>query len=333
MRRRSKPRQNIVGYGASENHDGHQLERVTAIISLLVGAVYALLSFYIGGSTKDAAFTALTYGIFISIISSTLILLIEQVRTVPRIKDILQQVQEQQADQKKLLDMLSTDSNRVHELRTHLSSLSPLVKGLGMKVLEDYLESLRTIEDGFLIEGSYWSLKAYESFWQFLVREQNKVGDDEERCLIARITHTNDINIWNPENEMKARLLLLHQEAFIKAGGKIVRILIGTPSNLNDRGAEGYRKAKELMEAKNIEVKYIASKGEDYSYDFAWVENSKYVVKWYSGVGGQALDKCEIFDSVDENVRDMWRTLADRAQKEDSAIESIPASRHMDRYD
>jgi len=304
-------------------------EILAIFISSIAGLCYGLVTLHF----TENQFDSITYGLFISVILSCLTLLIQQVRRVPRIQDILQRIQLQQAELKRLIDVLSLDGNRVHELRTHLSFLNGAIKAVGSDILDGYLESIKKTEHGFAVDGSFWALKSYEKLWRFLVAEQKKIGSDPDKCLIARITHTNDINLWIPEKEMRSRALLRYQKEFIEAGGKVVRILIGSAKDIRDLEAEGYRHAKRLMEESGIEVKYIPKMGEDYSYDFLWVSNRGYVVKWYSGVGGQALDKCEILDQVDETIIDMWRSLADRAEHEDSKIWSIPPGRAIDQYE
>jgi hypothetical protein len=301
-------------------------EILAIFISALVGVCYGLMTLQF----TDDQFDALTYGLFVSVILSCLTLLIQQVRRVPRIQDLLQRIQLQQTELKRLIDILSSDGDRVHELRTHLSFLKGAIKVVGFDVLDGYIESIKKTEHGFAIEGAFWALRSYEKLWRFIVAEQKRIGNDSDKCLIARITHTNDVNLWIPEKEMRSRVLLRYQREFIEAGGKIVRILIGSAKTIDDPEAEVYRQAKKLMEEQGIEVKYIPKMGEDYSYDFLWIANKGYVVKWYSGVGGQALDKCEILDQVDETIIDMWRSLADRAEHEDSPITSIPKGRTIE---
>jgi hypothetical protein len=320
----------IRGEGAESfriNQYLHELLAVTS--SSFVGVVYGIVTFRYTANQFDA----ITYGLFISVILASFILLLQQVRTIPQIQDLSQQIQLYQHELKRLTDILSIDGNRTHSLRTHLASLKPFLKIVGSEVLTDYMQSLQRAEHGLSIEGSFWALRSYEKFWRFLVAEQKKIGNDPQKCLIARITHTNDVNLWLPDKETISQSLLIHQREFIKAGGKIVRILVGPTQNINEPDAQAYKQAKKLMEEGGIEVKYIPKQGADYSYDFAWIAEAGYVVKWYSGAGGQALYKCEILDKVDETIVEMWRALADRARNEDSSISSIPDARELDRYE
>ena len=223
---------------------------------------------------------------------------------------------------------LVTDKDRFHQLRAHLSSLKSDISVLGTDILGNYLKSIQAVNDGFAIKGSSWSLRAYEKFWKLLVSRQRKFGVDAESCLIARITHVNNIELLDVTASPCSRLILVHQKEFIAAGGVITRILIGPYPNLEDPSAQSYRRIRDQMESVGIEVKYIQKEqGEEYSYDFAWVDNLNYVVKLYSDVGGRSLDKCEILDKVDESIKQIWMFVSDRAQKEDSFIESIPSSR------
>jgi hypothetical protein len=322
----------------------YSYELITFTVSSFIGLGYSLATFHYTDN-QNKQFAAITYGLFLAILSWSIALLLPQIRTVPKVKELLQQIQLYQNELENLTNILSQDGTKMTKLRTHLATRSPFMKSVGNTVFDLYVKQIQATDFGFSLEGEHLSLKGYEKFWNSLVISQMKAGTSDSTRLIARITHANDISIWL-EAETISNTILMHQENFINSGGIIIRILVGPYENIDVPEAHNYRKVKERMEAINIHVAYVCSMNVSYSYDFAWIDHPEggvpgYVVKWYSGAGGQALDKCEILDEVDENIRDVWISLAHKVHMSTTTQripgvhpfgDIIPESRHLENY-
>jgi hypothetical protein len=314
-------------------------ELTITVVSTLLGVIYGFVTSKQPGSSD---FDSITYGFFTSLLLATFGLLFQQIKTVPKIEHLLQEVKTYEQDLQRLADTLSADGDRLSKLRTHLASRSPFMKLVGQHILGIYTKQIQTTDFGFTLESEHWALKGYEKFWQHLVEEQQRQGNDDGKRLIARITHANNIKIWLDE-EFLSSTLLMHQGAFVRAGGIIIRILVGPYKNLEDPEAKYYLEAKKRMSEYGIVTKYVSSLNINYSYDFAWIDNpssptSGDIVKWYSGAGGQMIDKCEFLDELEEGIRDTWIALAYRVTKSETADDKeaitqvLPQSRQLENY-
>lgn len=214
----------------------------------------------------------------------------------------------------------------------HLDSLeSDIVKLTGQDFLEEHIRVLGIKPNGFALGEENSALKSYTFFWKRLVERQKGIGNKEADKLIARITHSNDIDIWNVEgsNNEEAKELLDLQGQFIKSGGIIVRILLGKAEEMNS----DYIQVADRMKEKGIEVKYLCV-NKDLDYDFLWVnggnkDQENFVVKWFSGAGGRKLSSCEILGFVERTIKNKWGKFDTRLSEMNKQIESIPDSRKL----
>ena len=224
-----------------------------------------------------------------------------------------------------LSNSIKEDHQQLADIRKYLSRKSPMIYHIGSQIITNYLNDIKLEDNGFGVEGEYWALKCYRTFWEYLLAEQQKRQRSVQPPMIARITHSSDIRLWMKDREARAEELLILQQEFVKANGIIVRILIGPDKVMSGE----YQDVKRQMEKVGIEVKYIAAKtNDDRSYDFLWLNDENYVLLWYTGVG-PFLSKCVITDSPDPDIGSRWRVLATRAEKEDSKIFKIPEERSI----
>lgn len=300
----------------------YKVEIVSISISVLIGVIYSMTMAIIVGDFSDAV----SHGVNLTILLAILSLLIQQVKRVPRIEELVQMVKYQETLQKDLVFSINGEKQRANELLTHLHSRNELVHITGRRILDDYMDSFKRIEHGFEIKGAYWVMRSYAEFWKNLVAKQRLVGPDPNACLVVRVTHSSDIKLLHPDEEEWANQLILHQHEFIKAGGIVLRILIGKELEMNSH----YAFVKEKCESIGVEVKYVCAKASDnFSYDFLWLADDNYVVQWYTNVSGDKLDRCEIRDQEDESVISQWRMLFYRAAEEDSAFRKLPKYREV----
>ncbi len=205
-----------------------------------------------------------------------------------------------------------------------------IVRTSGMGVEKEFNERLTFFKGGYEVRGEDWSLSAYEIFWNRLVERQQMLSG-RKGTLVVRITHANDIGIWDPEQRKDRRIdrLYEHQKKFIEYGGCIVRILLH-----RGEANETYKSVLTRMLAVGIEARLLElTEADAFSYDFLWVCDSEHsggthaVVKWISAAGGIRLASCEVHDSCNEEVRRIWGEVAGRSERQDGPITKIPANR------
>lgn len=210
--------------------------------------------------------------------------------------------------------------SEIDNIYSHLNQKSGMLKDLGIKTFNDYINNFEIRKEGIFVKGEEMALEVVKKFWTDLNQIQK---DDESTCRVVRIVHSNDISVWNPDNNPIANELYIQQRAFINNGGYIYRILIG---HLKEPD-ENYNKVMETMIAHDIVVRYVCkSYVSSYKYDFLHYDLDNFVVGWQSEntnnpeISGFILSDgfslCEIFTR--------WETLFNYLEMENRSL-NIPA--------
>jgi hypothetical protein len=296
-------------------------------------------------ATTTAAYTALIVGVLTNFALTNWLLAMKAAIDIAENREITKgndqrlktTLDESKIFRDQLLDRLQSYENTIAPEYKNLDRLWAGVYGpvrnAGRASHKDYTQKFQTNDHGYEVYGEDWSLSAYSRVWERLVEEQKQLQSHGNKdMLIARVTHSNDIDIWNANGAGRSRAegLLSLQRDFIRHGGVIVRLLLYRASDSLDK----YHHVKDAMESIGIETRLCElDSTDDAPFDFLWAtsneasENQHCVVKWYPVAGGLRLAKCEITDLADEDVRRIWRHFAIRSENIEGNFESIPHDR------
>ena len=233
-----------------------------------------------------------------------------------------------------LVELLSRDTQGVTRTRMSLSKRTDVVQKMGHRTLEEFHRIFRATTAGYTVYGEHQSLVAYSIFWQELARLQRSInklhGGSDAHRLIARVTHSNDVELWMPDHHQIAQDLLDCQKNFADDGGRIVRLFV-SPARQAD---EKYQHTIDQMAAYGVEARFLHY-GLKYDYDFIWVSNAQHniVLTWHSGQNGRGLSRCEVADRAEGNIRRMWRQFGKISEDKDGRFKSIPDSRRLSDLD
>ncbi|MBB4634611.1 hypothetical protein [Longimicrobium terrae] len=296
------------------------------LLSLAVGLIYAELT---ETHAHNDWFEPLTYGIFISMLSVSIALLLEIHSKLEATDEGLQELEQMSQE---VIDMLRLNSI-VATTRYELQRRKPYVAQAGVRTLRKYAKSFYVTPTGYAVEGEQGALTAYEEFWRLLLEKQRKLGFSDHHRLIARTTHSNDISLWSLRERNNAHTLKQLQEDFIKAGGIVIRIFIHS----DEKPSPQYLQVMNWMSKVGVDVRYVSSDDPsvtpDFRYDFLLIMNDAdsehYVSKWYSGSHGMLLDKCEISDVIDDDVLGRWNALVHASTAEYGELDMIPLARQF----
>lgn len=288
-----------------------------SIISVGLGLAFGVLLWFADDS-KDPQ--------IVFAISIFLVFLVEiyiAAKDIPDNSSTLDYIGEELQGVDKFVKNLSIDKKRVSEIEGHLFGREDLVRDFGFKIWNDYLNGFQITEGGLYLEGEELSIKTAIKLWRMLSLKQLLNPDKK---IIARITHSNDISIWLPEENDASNDLYIFQQQFVKNGGVIVRFLIGPSKQPSER----YLRAMRKMEEIGIEVRYfyIQEVGEK-DFDFLYLHDEKLVLKWYSGIQGNNLSGCFISDKQEEEIINRWATLFYKAKNDGNPITKIPPQREF----
>lgn len=244
-------------------------------------------------------------------------------KDIPDNSSTLDKIGEELEGVDKFVKDLVTDKKRVSEIEGHLYAREDMVRDFGIKIWTDYLNAFEITEGGIYLEGQELSIKTAIKLWRMLSLKQILRPD---RPIIARITHSNDISIWLPEEIESSNELYIFQQQFVANGGVIVRFLIGPTKEPDER----YQRAIKRMEDIGIEVRYfyIHEVGEK-DFDFLYLHDEQLVLKWYSGIQGKKLAGCFISDKQEEEIINRWAALFLKAKNDGRPITKIPPEREF----
>jgi len=232
---------------------------------------------------------------------------------------------------RELVKLLSEDSRGLVRTRLSLSARNEVVRRIGNRTLDEFQKLFATTRYGYEVHGEHQSLMAYRVFWDELVRLQQRIKKApgyvrEEMCLIARVTHSNNVELWMPQHYQIAQDLLKLQKKFIDEGGVIVRLLVSTAPEPDPNYETTIKEMKDI----GIEARFLHDRYK-FDYDMLWVSNPNHniVLTWHSGQNGKGLSHCRIMDHVDSTILSMWENLAGTSEKDEGVFELIPVNRRI----
>jgi hypothetical protein len=238
---------------------------------------------------------------------------------------------------KKIFRILDASNVRFKNLVSHINYADHFSKGLSTHMLNELFNRYEPITKGLRIKDEILSLQTYVYLWEYLSEFQKKISDSNkklginntENCLIARVVHSNTIDIWTNEHDKYkdlSRQIFKWKKRFIDNGGIIVRIIIGDELNPNN----DYLKAMDEMRKIGIEVKYLARPiSTRIRYDFLLLYDESFIVKWISDAPGVALSECEYLNSNNKETARRWEDLFYLLRDRGNSISSIPDEREF----
>jgi hypothetical protein len=318
----------------------YKYEIVTSIISLLVGVLFSIEVLKVYNANEP--FPIIVFSICFAVVLETFLLLLRNTSKMPHLEKLLQSVDrmndleskvrlgmsmidKQNKNTQHFIEELGKERFKILDVRSHLYLSNEYIRDVGTAILTDYYSKFQKFDNGFYVEGSQWALRAYSHFWNNLVEKQKLIGKDIERCIIARITHSNDVGIWIPDSA-QTKLFLSHQRKFIEYGGIIVRIFIGNGPDPNER----YKKAMGEMKAIGIVVRYfdMHTIGDERD-DFMYIHDLQVTLRWYSAQSGKDLSGFSMVHGQPADIKERWRTLFHLALDSPEPITEIPPSREF----
>lgn len=105
-----------------------------------------------------------------------------------------------------------------------ISNLHPLFRDLGMRTMTLYTQSMSVTRNGFKIDSTDWAMRSNIMFWDNLTRYTRDNSEWHPRCCAV---HRGDPVLWKSPSALSS---LSQQAAFVKEGGILERILIGSCS-------------------------------------------------------------------------------------------------------
>lgn len=311
---------------------GKEPQVIGAILSLLVGIATAfIIETYVEEPIERTGLAHFTIPISIAfgLLSNIVILLnFDLLQRIPSIEKVIQKVDRQHDIATQLFQSLKSEDRKLQQIYTHLQSLDLTLKEFGDKLIKTYLAGFVLERRGILLQGEHWALQTYIKFWEYLANLQlHYQNNPEEKNIIARITHSNDINIWRKQDQAYQRYAedaYMFQKLFISRGGIIVRILIGP----TDTPSSEYVDVINNMNKIGIETKYISrTEVAERDFDFMYLADQGIVLKWFSGNSGRRLAQCMIVDHVEDDVKRTWANLFELLKEKNNPITSIPDDR------
>lgn len=165
---------------------------------------------------------------------------------------------------------------------------------------------------GFRVVHNTLALSSYDTFWKFLIQEQ----DPRKAPLHLKVIHSCDFEIW--VNHPFTKSLLERHKLFTAKGGIVERILCGNGSSPDEK----IRKAASNMKDAGVTVFYHRMNeegiGHNYSWDFLYVVERDLSVIWASftnrprGVIGEAI-YLKSGEYQDQNLNLLWAEIRDHS--------------------
>lgn len=285
--------------------NGSTRKEVTwTLLVLLIAILHGFLLHSLAEGHSDL-FNILNSITLVAVSGTVLSLVVLVMGTTRNTLDRMQGLKQSQHDPVELQKKFAEDRDSLLSLRASISQRRSIVRSTGEQTLDQLLESIRARKDGFEIEGQYWALESYIHFWRSLVQAQEERSNAGDDGLIARITHSNSIDIWKSP---QAETLLSLQRSFVNAGGRVLRILLGHQV----QPSPDYEEVMADMREYRIDVWYLPIKHNEARFDFLWADKLEAVVKWASAAGGSGLRACEVLDVVEPGLKNEWYHLATR---------------------
>lgn len=245
-----------------------------------------------------------------------------------RLSQIEESIREMQASTRGL------HNSAIEDVRAGIGKLKKPVRKASAKIVQDFENTISLSNSGVRVEGCEWALRAYQTVWEHLVEEQRRIQKEGKDPIIARITHSNEISVWNHEGGSVIESLYILQKAFVDFGGIIYRVLIKEKSA--DRTP--YEEVKVRMETAGVSVYIVDKSNYEAEFDFLLVHDDTneiggdVVVKWLTGANGGKLAAAEVEDAITDVVRRHWRLVCGMIEGQNlgkEVFERIPFTRRI----
>lgn len=219
---------------------------------------------------------------------------------------------------------------------------SEIIRAVGTRAVDAFVEKLEVdiAEDTVAFPGQHTSLAAYAELWRMLAKEQTKRKRDGLPNLVARITHSNSIEIWLQEGLNKRgehSSISKYEEIFTAEHGKIFRILDKVVENSSSNQMhQEYLEAAKQMELCGITPAFVETAAlangdlSDPEYDFILVDlgDQKLSLKWMKLGNARYIAGCQIsgeFRIYDEDCDPKWRQYIKKLEDRTSQDHNLPA--------
>ena len=304
------------------------------IISFLVSVIFTIVFAYLlDFSDSDGLIHELRLPLSVMsgmIFNIALLLNFNFINRIPKVEELQKSINRQLESSQNIFETLKQEETKIKEIFLHLNSKDLLFKEFGTILINDYLNGFSLTKKGIDLTGEYWALQTYVKFWETICNEQViRKAQKGDKPLIARITHSNNVDIWlesnSPYRQFSVTLYLLQQK-FIEDGGVVVRMLIGPTPEPNEK----YIQVIKTMEDIGIEVKYFCNNEvEESDYDFLYLDDEEMVLKWQSAQSGVRLAKCIVENFIDNRIKRSWDYLYYRCKEKGTPVISIPEDRQI----
>lgn len=231
----------------------------------------------------------------------------------------------------KAIDNINFASDFVNKI-TMVGDKTETIRKVSQKAIGQFVANLdvNNHEDRVVFSGQQTSIAAYAEFWRIIRDEQRRRKKKDEQPLVARITHSNSIEIWLRDGLSKRGDLAkirTYEEDFVEADGAIFRILVNadrTPKN-SDRTSD-YLTAAKRMGGHGVVPAYvdisqdINGDFDDPEYDFIMVDlgdDGVISLLWRTSGSARYIGGCEIstesefYDQHEPKWREYMRRLRD----------------------
>ena len=166
----------------------------------------------------------------------------------------------------------------------NLSEKGDILNATGRASISKFLNEFDVRDNSIEFRSEGLALSSYRVFWKELVDLQES---QKKKKLIARITHSNPIDVWDKAGDED----YIYQKEFIDNGGIVIRVLIDFHCRPDELKA--YLRVFKEMKSKGIHPIYLPlnGKGDRPKYDFVVVDtvDFSYIVKWFSDIGGRQI--------------------------------------------
>jgi hypothetical protein len=289
---------------------GWAVEALSVALGLLAGLGYALLS----AQLDPSALTTTTNGVVVSLLVTLCALAVQLIRRVRFVETEVGSATRALEDLDERMSNEDADRKAIRSVRRRLNRLKGSLAELGNLTLTDYASGFQATDNGWSVIGENHALDVYTAVWDDLVTRQREIGDDDERKIIARVTHSNAIDLWTGDRVPHTQELLALQRAFVEAGGMVIRIFLGPDDDPN----EEYQRAMTAMDELGIDVRYArrmnSSNPRTGHNDFLYLHDDEYTVTWESDVGGGPIYRTQLIQGPNEDVRKRWNRLWHQAK-------------------
>lgn len=201
-----------------------------------------------------------------------------------------------------------------------LSEKSELVSVISKEAMAKFIDEFKIFEaeDTVKFTGEGPAIAAYTKFWESLrISQEHKKNAVNQ--VIARITHSNSIDIWLDEGLLQGEALLSvrrHERKFVVAKGTVFRILVRLPSEAHEYPLEKYLEAANRMKSRGI-IPAIIDVGtsnsivaDDAGYDFITADGleERISLRWLSSGSARYIGGCLVSSSakIREDHEAIW---------------------------